>query len=149
MYVIVKGGRPTDWYSNHVGVEYKIVHEGHDGYLVESNAMGEAWRIIAKDDCEKKEPKFCDEVKAHMVEKMRESISQFDAHYDNKNGSLYKFAEDHGLNAYEFEVIKRVVRCRKKGEFISDIEKTIRVLNIYLDEQRENYVGQVEKLNGC
>jgi hypothetical protein len=90
-----------------------------------------AW--YSSHDCE--EVLFCDEVKKH------------DAHYENKNGSLYKFAEDHGLNAYEFEVIKRIVRCRKKGEFISDIDKTIRVLNIYLDEQKENYVGQVEKLN--
>jgi len=72
---------------------------------------------------------------------------QEDKHYDNSNGSLYLFAENHGLNAWEFEVIKRIVRCRKKGEFISDIEKTIRVLNIYLDEQKEKYAGQVERLN--
>jgi hypothetical protein len=73
--------------------------------------------------------------------------SQEDKHYDNSNGSLYLFAENQGLNAWEFEVIKRIVRCRKKGEFISDIEKTIRVLNIYLDEQKEKYAGQVERLN--
>ncbi len=70
-----------------------------------------------------------------------------DSHYNNSNGSLYKFAEDHGLNAYEFEVIKRIVRCRKKGEFISDIEKTKRVLDIYLKEQGEKYEGQLELLN--
>jgi hypothetical protein len=137
MYIVIKGGKPTDWYSCHQGLKYKVVHEGHEGYLVESQAMGEAWRIVAKDDCEKTDDElFCQQVK------------QPDAHYDNTHGSLYKFAEEHGLNAYEFEIIKRTVRCRKKGEFISDIEKTIRVLNIYLDEQRENYVGQVEKLNG-
>jgi hypothetical protein len=70
-----------------------------------------------------------------------------DSHYNNSNGSLYKFAEDHGLNAYEFEVIKRIVRCRKKGEFISDIEKTKRVLDIYLKEQGEKYEGQIEITN--
>lgn len=68
-------------------------------------------------------------------------------HYDNTNGSLYLFAEQHGLNAWEFEVIKRTVRCRKKGEFISDIEKTIEVLKLYLKEQGHKYDGQVEKLN--
>ena len=136
MYVIVKGGRPTDWYSNHVGVEYKIVHEGHEGYLVESDAMGAGWRIIAKDDCEKKEPKFCDEVKAHMLQYPKTFDDAFkpDAHYDNKNGSLYKFSEDHGLNAYEFDIIKRITRCRKKGQFREDLEKTKRVIDLYLKE---------------
>jgi hypothetical protein len=70
-----------------------------------------------------------------------------DDHYNNDNGSLYLFAQQHGLNAYEFEVIKRIVRCRKKGEFISDIEKTKRVLDLYLKEQGHNYKDQVEQLN--
>jgi len=68
-------------------------------------------------------------------------------HYDNSKGSLYQFCENQQLNSYEFEIIKRVVRCRKKGEFISDIEKTIKVLQIYLQEQGEKYSGQIEKLN--
>jgi hypothetical protein len=74
-------------------------------------------------------------------------ITTIDKHYDNSNGSLYKFAEDHGLNAYEFDCIKRIVRCRKKGQFTSDIEKTIRVLNLYLEEQGDKYKGQYEQLN--
>ena len=57
-----------------------------------------------------------------------------DQHYDNTNGSLYKFAQDHGLNAWEFDIIKRVVRCRKKGQFKEDLEKTKRVIDIYLKE---------------
>ena len=69
------------------------------------------------------------------------------SHYDNSNGSLYLFAEQHKLNAWEFEVIKRIVRCRKKGEFLSDIEKTIKVLELYRDEQGEKYKGQIEPLN--
>ena len=55
-------------------------------------------------------------------------------HYNNENGSLYKFAEDHGLNAWEFDVIKRIVRCRKKGNFLEDIDKTIFVLELYKKE---------------
>ena len=35
-------------------------------------------------------------------------------HYNNTNGSLYKFCEDKELNSYEFDIIKRVMRCRKK-----------------------------------
>lgn len=57
-----------------------------------------------------------------------------DTHYDNTNGSLYLFAEQHELNAYEFDVIKRIVRCRKKGQFRDDLEKTIRVIELYLKE---------------
>ena len=123
MYVIVKGGNPTDWYSSHTGIRYKVVSEGHDDYLVESNAMGQSWRIIKKDDCEKES--FCDEVKAEQ---------RPDSHYDNTNGSLYKFAEDQELNAWEFDIIKRITRCRKKGQFKDDLEKTKRVIDLYLKE---------------
>lgn len=73
--------------------------------------------------------------------------TQKDEHYNNENGSLYLFAQHHNLNAWEFEVIKRIVRCRKKGEFISDIDKTKRLLDLYLKEQGELYKNQVEVLN--
>ncbi len=56
-------------------------------------------------------------------------------HYDNTNGSLYQFAEDHKLNSYEFDIIKRIIRCRKKGEFLSDLNKTKNVIDIYIKEQ--------------
>lgn len=70
-----------------------------------------------------------------------------DIHYNNTNGSLYLFASQHELNAYEFEVIKRIVRCRKKGEWITDLEKTIRVIELYLKEQGNLYENQIEKIN--
>ena len=69
-------------------------------------------------------------------------------YYDNSKGSLYKFAEDHDLNAYEIDIIRRIVRCRKKGEWLSDIEKTKKVIDLYISEQGEKYKGQIEKLNG-
>jgi hypothetical protein len=55
-------------------------------------------------------------------------------HYNNEKGSLYKFAQDHNLNAWEFDAIKRIVRCRKKGNFLEDIDKTIFVLELYKKE---------------
>jgi hypothetical protein len=58
-------------------------------------------------------------------------------HYDNSKGSLYLFAEQHRLNAWEFDIIKRIVRCRKKGQFISDLEKTKIVIDLYLKEYNE------------
>jgi hypothetical protein len=57
-----------------------------------------------------------------------------DQHYNNTNGSLYKFAQDHELNAWEFDILKRIVRCRKKGQFTEDLEKTKRVIDLYLKE---------------
>jgi hypothetical protein len=66
----------------------------------------------------------------------QEKITQ--PHYDNTNGSLYLFAEQHNLNAWEFDILKRVVRCRKKGEFETDLKKTIEVINLYLKEYEPN-----------
>ena len=60
-------------------------------------------------------------------------------HYDNSKGSLYQFAEDKQLNSYEFDIIKRIVRCRKKGNFIEDLEKTKFLIDLYLKEQSCNY----------
>jgi hypothetical protein len=57
-----------------------------------------------------------------------------DSHYDNSNGSLYLFAQQHDLNSWEFDIIKRIVRCRKKGQFKDDLEKTKRVIDLYLSE---------------
>lgn len=58
-------------------------------------------------------------------------------HYDNLKGSIYKFANDNKLNSYEFDIIKRVIRCRKKGVFTEDLEKTKLLIDLYLKEQDE------------
>lgn len=55
-------------------------------------------------------------------------------HYDNTNGSLYEFANDRGLNSWEFDICKRVIRCRKKGNFKEDLEKTKFLIDLYLKE---------------
>jgi len=62
-------------------------------------------------------------------------------HYDNSNGSLYLFAEQQNLNPWEFDIIKRIVRSRKKGNFIEDLQKTKTVIDLYLreyDQSRTN-----------
>ena len=65
---------------------------------------------------------------------LKDGYKEKDAHYNNENGSLYLFANQHELNAYEFDIIKRVVRCRKKGYFHEDLAKSIRVIELYLKE---------------
>lgn len=61
------------------------------------------------------------------------------SHYRGKD-SLYKFAEDWDLNSYEFDIIKRIVRCRHKGSFEQDLSKTKDLIDIYLKEQRLHYL---------
>ena len=55
-------------------------------------------------------------------------------HYDNSKGSIYQFCENQNLNSYEFDIIKRVVRSRKKGNFKEDLEKTKHLIDLYLKE---------------
>ena len=67
------------------------------------------------------------------------TVKEEPKHYDNSKGSLYKFCDDHELNSYEFDIIKRVMRCRKKGLFLEDLEKTKFLIDLYIKEQQEKY----------
>ena len=58
-------------------------------------------------------------------------------HYNNDNGSLYLLAEKLNLNHWEFDIFKRLVRCRKKGQFEQDIKKIKDTCDIYLSEHKE------------
>lgn len=69
------------------------------------------------------------------------------SHYDNTNGTIYKVQKERGWNAYVFDIVKRLERAEKKGEFLSDIDKCIKVLELYRDEQGHNFKGQFEPLN--
>lgn len=69
------------------------------------------------------------------------------SHYDNTNGTIYKVQKERGWNAYVFDIVKRLERAEKKGEFLSDIDKCIKVLELYRDEQGHNFKGQFETLN--
>ena len=71
------------------------------------------------------------------LENDTQNVSGTPTYYDNSKGSLYQFAEQQGLNAWEFDVLKRTVRCRKKGNFEEDIKKTIAVLELYLKEYEQ------------
>lgn len=55
-------------------------------------------------------------------------------HYNNENGSLYKIANDLGLNHWEFDIFKRLVRCRRKNQFKEDLQKIKDTIDIYLNE---------------
>lgn len=59
------------------------------------------------------------------------------SHYNNENGSLYQIAEQLGLNHYEFDIFKRLVRCRKKGQFEEDLNKIKDTIDLYLIESKK------------
>lgn len=65
-------------------------------------------------------------------------MSELSKHYDNTHGSLYLFAERHQLNAWEFDILKRVTRCRKKGQWLDDLIKTKEVIDLYIQEYKES-----------
>ena len=75
---------------------------------------------------------YLDEAIANVEVKDYEIVTP--KHYNNDKGSIYLFSKNNELNAWEFDAIKRIVRCRKKGNFKEDIEKTINVLRLYLKE---------------
>lgn len=58
-------------------------------------------------------------------------------HYDNTKGTLYKVAEERGWNSYLFDIVKRLERANKKGEFESDLNKSKLVIDLWLQENRK------------
>jgi hypothetical protein len=57
-------------------------------------------------------------------------------YYNSKSGkSLYQWCEDLQVDIYIFDMVKRVVRCRRKGNFKEDLEKTIDLFQIYNAEK--------------
>ena len=59
-------------------------------------------------------------------------------HYDNSKGTLYKVATERGWNSYLFDIVKRLERAEKKGEFKTDLEKSINVIKLWLQENENN-----------
>ena len=57
-------------------------------------------------------------------------------HYDNKKGTLYKVATERGWNSYLFDIVKRLERADKKGDFKQDLEKSINVIKLWLNESK-------------
>tara|TARA_R110000796_G_scaffold90263_1_gene194090 strand:- start:3393 stop:3587 length:195 start_codon:yes stop_codon:yes gene_type:complete len=59
-------------------------------------------------------------------------------HYNNDKGSLYKIAIERGWNAYLFDIVKRLERANKKGEFETDLNKSKLVIDLWSKEQCKN-----------
>ena len=55
-------------------------------------------------------------------------------HYDNSKGTLYKVAIERGWNPYLFDIVKRLERSEKKGEFKEDLRKSKVVIDLWEKE---------------
>lgn len=53
--------------------------------------------------------------------------------------TIYKVADDFKLNSYEFDIIKRILRCRHKGNWLEDLNKTKDTIDLYIKEQSEKF----------
>jgi len=62
---------------------------------------------------------------------MLEDEIQGKPYYKDEFGTLYKIAEERNWNAYQFDIIKRIDRCKLKGQFESDLDKTIEVIKMF------------------
>lgn len=59
--------------------------------------------------------------------------------YYKGSTTIYKVAEDFDLNSYEFDIIKRILRCRHKGNWLQDLNKTKDTIDLYIKEQSEKF----------
>ncbi|UYW02091.1 hypothetical protein K5I29_04100 [Flavobacterium agricola] len=70
-----------------------------------------------------------------MVVDAPEKVFNPEKHYINDKGSLFKISHEIlGLNEWEFDIFKRLVRCRKKGQFNQDLQKMRNTLDLYEQE---------------
>ena len=58
-------------------------------------------------------------------------------HYDNSKGTLYKVAMERGWNPYLFDIVKRLERSEKKGDFKEDLRKSKVVIDLW-EKESEN-----------
>ena len=69
------------------------------------------------------------------------------SYYDNTHGTIYKVGGQRKWNHYLFDVVKRLERAEKKGEFMSDLDKAIKAIELYRSEAEEHFKTQYEKPN--
>jgi len=69
------------------------------------------------------------------IEKTEVSNIKHQEHYNDKYGTLYLIGLQRGWNPYQFDIIKRIDRCLKKGEFEKDLDKTIEVIKMFKHNQ--------------
>lgn len=131
------------WYSTRTGEQFDVKEKHDSTYYV---TVGDDVRHIHEFHC-KEILELEDVLPQNRIDTYIEKgfidaplPKLTDAHYDNSNGSLYLIGHKLGLNSWEQDILKRVVRCRKKGQFREDLEKTIRVIDLYIAEHDQSSI---------
>jgi hypothetical protein len=70
----------------------------------------------------------------NSIEITAEEVLNTPEHYDNSKGTLYKIGLERNWNPYLFDIVKCLERSEKKGEFKTDLEKSINVIKLWLNE---------------
>lgn len=115
------------------------------GVVIESNRMdikvGESskrWLKKFFDIFEIERVKEMDAMNKRVEELVEIKIPK---HYDNSKGTLYKVAKERNWNPYLFDIVKRLERADKKGEFETDLKKSIAVIQLWLQESKKESNG--------
>lgn len=104
-------------------------------YTVKQDPDSDNYYIVYDEN--KKEIGFWLKTRFEDVDELSTPVQELStpAHYDNSNGTLYKVAQERGWNPYLFDIVKRLERAEKKGEFKTDLEKSINVIKLWLKER--------------
>ena len=117
------------------GIELKVIDLATNFIILEGS---DSYRFLYEKDViweyfDKKE--YTINFDSEEIEKLKEKF-EAPKHYDNSKGTLYKVAEERGWNSYLFDIVKRLERANKKGEFESDLNKSKLVIDLWLKEQK-------------
>ena len=96
-----------------------------------ANSFPDEWEEVSEEEYLKQEGKLSES-------------TNIKPYYKGKS-SLYLFADEYGLNSWEFDAVKRIVRCRHKGNWLEDLEKTKGVIDIYIKECKEKYHDMLQR----
>ena len=116
------------------GQSFKIPTKHRFHYDNESNAVYLVHNDIRRNGSEGYVLLKCDSYQAEILEEFKPDLNT-PKHYDNTNGTLYKVATERGWNSYLFDIVKRLERAEKKGEFTKDLEKSINVIKLWQNER--------------
>lgn len=67
------------------------------------------------------------------------------SHYKGSK-SIYYYSELLGFNSYQFDIIKRVARCRHKDKQLEDLKKSIDLCRIYEKEVTKEQLNKYKSL---
>ncbi len=70
------------------------------------------------------------------------------SYYKGDSKSIYFYAELFRLNKYQFDILKRVTRCRYKGTQLLDLEKSLDVCDIMKKEVKQSIIKRwIDNIN--